>query len=66
MNIELSTHDCIHRLGERATRPIAPRYGTLAALLLLVGMSPQHRHALPAHRIAAHLDVFNYRIKVQP
>ena len=65
MNIEFSTHNCMHRFGERATHPIAPRYGTLAALRLLVGMSPLRRRVLPAHRIAAHSGVFNCRIKVQ-
>jgi len=49
-------------MGENATQPIEPRYGTLAALLLLVGISPLRRHALPAHRIAAHSSVSNYRI----
>ena len=37
-----------------ATHPIEPCCGTLAALLLLAGTSPQRRHALPAHRITAH------------
>ena len=48
--------------GESATRPIEPRYSTLAALLRLVGISPQRRRALPAHRIAAHLAPSNCRI----
>ena len=39
-----------------ATHPIELRYGTLAALLLLVGISPPRRCALPAHRSAAHSD----------
>jgi hypothetical protein len=37
-----------------ATHPIEPCCGTLAALLLLAGTSPQRRHALPEHRITAH------------
>jgi hypothetical protein len=45
------------RFVPNATRPIEPRYGTLAALLLLVGISPLRHHALPAHRIAAHSGV---------
>ena len=49
-------------MGENATQPIEPRYGTLAALLLLVGISPLRRHALPVHRIAADLSASNYRI----
>jgi hypothetical protein len=31
-------------------------------LLLLVGISPLRRRALPAHRIAAHSSASNYRI----
>ncbi len=53
MNADVLIHDNHHLQGDSATHPIAPRYGTLAALLLLAGMSPQRRHALPAHRIAA-------------
>jgi len=48
-------------LGESATRPIAPRCGTLAALLLLAGTSPLRRHALSAHRITAHSAMSNCR-----
>ena len=43
MNIDICTHENVHLLGESATRPIEPRYGTLAALLLLAGMSPQRQ-----------------------
>ncbi|MFM2450927.1 MAG: hypothetical protein RIS44_3377, partial [Pseudomonadota bacterium] len=53
-HIEFSTHEHPLKLGESATRPIEQRCGTLAALLLLAGTSPQRRRALPAHRIAAH------------
>jgi len=59
MNIEISIHDRPHLLGESATHPIEPRCGALAALLLLAGMSPQRRRALPAHRIAAHSGASN-------
>ncbi len=45
-----------YHLGENATQPIAPRFGTLAALLLLVGRSPLRRRVLPSHRIAAHSE----------
>jgi hypothetical protein len=48
-------------LGESATQPIAPRYGTPAALLRLAGMSPPRCRALLAHRIAAHSAVSNCR-----
>jgi hypothetical protein len=46
--------ECQIQFGPNATHPIEPRCGTLAALLLLAGTSPQRRHALPAHRRAAH------------
>ena len=59
MKIEIPAHDHPNPLGESATHPIEPRYGTLAALLLLAGMSPQRRRALPAHRIAAHSGASN-------
>jgi hypothetical protein len=62
MPIEISLPACLHAMGENATQPIEPRYGTLAALLLLVGISPLRRRALPAHRIAAHSSASNYRI----
>ena len=62
MPIEISLPACLHPRGENATQPIEQRYGTLAALLLLVGISPLRRRALPAHRITAHSAVSNYRI----
>jgi hypothetical protein len=62
MFIEFSLPARHHHLGESAKQPIAPRYGTLAALLLLVGKGPLRRHALPSHRIAAHSAASNCRI----
>ena len=62
MSIEFALPARHHHLGENATQPIAPRYGTLAALLLLVGKSPLRRRALPTHRIAAHSAASNCRI----
>jgi len=59
MNAEIFSHDDHHRLGDSATHPIEPRCGTLAALLLLAGMSPQRRRALPARRITAHSGASN-------
>ncbi|MGS0754193.1 hypothetical protein ACVBEH_05295, partial [Roseateles sp. GG27B] len=56
MSIEIFLPTYLHPLGESATQPIEPRYGTLAALLLLVGKSPLRRRALPSHRIAAHSE----------
>ncbi|MFM8901445.1 MAG: hypothetical protein ACKOF9_16095 [Burkholderiales bacterium] len=46
--------DCLILFAPSATHPIELHCGTLAALLLLVGMSPPRRRALPAHRITAH------------
>jgi hypothetical protein len=60
MNTDVLTHDTPHRLGERATRPIELRDGTLAALLLLAGSIPRRRPASPAHRLAAHSGASNY------
>ncbi len=62
MSIEIPLPAHLHPLGERATQPIEPRYGTLAALLLLVGKSPLRRSALPSHRNAAHSAASNCRI----
>ncbi len=59
MTIGFLDHDKLHLLGDSATHPIEPRYGALAVLLLLAGMSPQRRRALPAHRIAAHSGASN-------
>ena len=36
----LCAHDCFYLSGERATHPIEPHFGTLAALLLLAGKRP--------------------------
>ena len=58
---QISLSASLHPTGENATQPIEPHYGTLAALLLLVGISPLRRRALPAHRIAAHSAASNYR-----
>ncbi|XVJ70655.1 MAG: hypothetical protein HEQ39_14260 [Rhizobacter sp.] len=61
MNIESSLHDGQPLWGGNATHPIEPRCGTLAALLLIAGMSPLLRRALPAHLIAAHSGASNCR-----
>jgi hypothetical protein len=39
MNIHLCAHEHPYRLADSATHPIEPRCDTLAALLLLAGMS---------------------------
>lgn len=62
MSIEFALPVQHHHLGESATQPIAPCYGTLAALLLLVGKSPLRRRALLSHRLAAHSAASNCRI----
>jgi hypothetical protein len=54
MNAYLFGFECQIQFGPSATHPIELRCGTLAALLLLAGTSPQRRLALPAHRITAH------------
>lgn len=59
MNIEPHRHAHHHQTGENATRPIAPRCGTLAALLLVAGSSQPPRRALPAHPITAHSGASN-------
>ena len=64
MNADVRDPDEHHRVGDSATRPIRPRCGALAALLLLAGMSPQRRRALPAHRIAARSGAFNCGFQV--
>ena len=62
MSIEISLPARLHLLGELVMQPIEPRYGTLAALLLLVGRSPLRRRALPSHRITSHSAASNCRI----
>ncbi|MFG6463173.1 hypothetical protein ACG04Q_16500 [Roseateles sp. DXS20W] len=44
-----------------AAGPLARRFGPLAALLLLVGMSPRRRRALPAARLGAPSGLPNCR-----
>ena len=61
MNIDFSGSDKPHLLGERATHPISPPSGALAALLLLAGMSMRRRRALPAHPMTACSGASNYR-----
>ena len=52
MRIQFFAHDGLHLLGESATHPIEPRWRTLAALFLLVGMKPtaSSRLAIAPHR----------------
>ena len=61
MDTKISSRENDCRLGESAILPIELRYGTLTALLLVAGTSPQPRHALSASRIAAHSAASNYR-----
>ena len=54
-----------HLRGESATHPRALRWIALAALLLLAGMSPKQRRALPARPITALSDASNGWFKVE-
>ena len=65
MNIEIHRHAYPHRMGESAAHPIEPRWGTLAALLLVAGRSQPPRRALPTHPIAAHSGAPNCRFQVK-
>ncbi len=49
MNTDIWTYESLHLVGESATCPSEPRCGRLAALLLLVGMSPPRRRPCRAH-----------------
>ena len=55
----------LHPTGESATQPTELRGDRLAALLLLAGMSPRRRHALPPRRRAAHSGVSNRRFQAE-
>ena len=61
MNTGIFGREATHLLGENATHPIEPPWRAQAALLLLVGMSPLRRRALPAHPMTAHSGVSNCR-----
>ena len=61
MNTCICAHAHLHLKGDSATHPRAQRWNALAALLLLAGMSPQRRRALPARPIAALLGASNCR-----
>ena len=54
MDTEFRDHDELHLLGENATRSMEPRWGALAALLVLAGMSPPRRRVMPARTSAPH------------
>jgi uncharacterized protein (TIGR03382 family) len=61
VDIDFSDLDNLHLLGERATHPIRPPSGALAALLLLAGMSLRRRRALPTHPMTTCSGASNYR-----
>ena len=65
MNARLFIHARVPLLGDSATHPIAPSWRALAALLLLAGISPPRRHALPAHPLTARSGASNYGFQVQ-
>jgi hypothetical protein len=61
MNTDFRCFDDLHLLGERATRPPAPRSPRHAALLVLAGISLPRPRALPATPITALAGAFNCR-----
>jgi len=64
MSTDIFSFEELLHLGESATHPIEPPWGTLATLLLLAGMSLLPRRALPALPMTAHSGAFNYRSQV--
>ena len=66
MDTEISSHHHPHLLGESATHPIEPRYGTLAALLC---MSPQRCHpcrARPSRSLSPFALSTGTQVPVEP
>ncbi|MDO5693197.1 MAG: hypothetical protein Q4G70_12110 [Pseudomonadota bacterium] len=47
MNTDFHGFDHVHRLGERAMHPIAPRWACHAALLVLAGYNCSSREGTP-------------------
>jgi hypothetical protein len=60
-SVDFWAFDELHLLGESATHPIRPPSGTLAALLVLSGISLRRPRALPAHPMTACSGAFNCR-----
>ncbi len=65
MNTDNFGHEEVCLMNEGATDPIEPPGSALAALLLLAGISPLRRRALPAHSLTAHSGPSNCRFQVQ-
>ena len=59
MDADVIASGCAHHLGDAATRPIARFSSHLAALLLLAGLGPLRRRALPDDSETAHSGAFN-------
>jgi hypothetical protein len=59
MNRDVCTHDQVILSGDSARHPIEPRCAALAALLLVAGIEPAPRRALPDRPIAARSGAFN-------
>jgi hypothetical protein len=59
MDADVSGHEAMRRLGERATHPIEPPWGALGALLVLAGTSLPRPRAFPTHPMTAHSGVSN-------
>ena len=69
MDTEIYTHDNPYLQGESATHPIEPRYGTLAALLRLAGISPQRCHpcrARPSRSLSPFALSTGTQVPVEP
>ncbi|MDR1968930.1 MAG: hypothetical protein LBQ32_09615 [Burkholderiaceae bacterium] len=60
MSIVFQDFDHLQFLGERATHPIRPSSGALAALLVLAGRSLRRPRALPAHPMTTCSGASNY------
>ncbi|MDR2155595.1 MAG: hypothetical protein LBE78_11340 [Burkholderiaceae bacterium] len=59
MNIGFCGFGHLHLFGERATHPIRPPSGALAALLLVAHTSARPRRALPARPMTTCSGAFN-------
>ncbi|HYW58527.1 MAG TPA: hypothetical protein VE934_16365 [Polaromonas sp.] len=59
MNTHLLALARVLHPGGSATHPIESPWRVLAALLLLAGMSPRRRPALPAHPMTTHSGASN-------
>ncbi|MDO5693613.1 MAG: hypothetical protein Q4G70_14265 [Pseudomonadota bacterium] len=61
MSTDFRSFDHVHRLGERAMHPIAPRWACQAALLVLAHTSARRPRVLPDTPITARSGASNCR-----